>query len=341
MREASQRGAATGRASTGGSATARAPQLGPSIHRRAVFLMGPTGAGKSDLAIRLARELPLEIVSVDSALVYRGMDIGTAKPDAEIRRTVAHHLIDIRDAAANYSAGEFVLDAAAVMEDIWQRGRHPLFVGGTMLYFHALSSGIADLPEGNLAVRAEIDARAAAAGWAEVHRELAVVDPDAAARIHVNDPQRIQRALEVYRITGQPISRLQQSRTSVLAGVDVAEFALSPINRNVLHARIQARFEAMLAAGFLGEVRALRERGDLDAEHPSMRAVGYRQLWRFLEGQCGLDEASDQAIAATRQLAKRQLTWLRGRQRAKWIDSSHPDAAEGILIALSEGGITE
>jgi tRNA dimethylallyltransferase len=309
--------------------------------RRAILLMGPTGAGKSDLAVRLARELPLEIVSVDSALVYRGMDIGTAKPDADTRRAVAHHLIDIRDPAMSYSAGEFVLDAAAVMEDIWRRGRQPLFVGGTMLYFHALSSGIADLPEGNLNVRAEIDARAAAVGWAEVHRELSLVDPEAAARIHINDPQRIQRALEVFRLTGQPISRLQQSRTSVLAGVDVAEFALSPFDRNVLHARIAARFDAMLAAGFIDEVRGLRERSDLDAEHPSMRAVGYRQVWRYLDGQCGLEEATQQAIAATRQLAKRQLTWLRARPQAKWLDSVHPDAASMISSALSEGEITE
>ena len=313
----------------------------PPTARRAVLLMGPTGAGKSDLAVELARRLPLEIVSVDSALVYRSMDIGTAKPDAEIRRRVVHHLIDIRDPATTYSAGEFVLDAAAVMEDIWRRGRHPLFVGGTMLYFRALSSGIAQLPEGDLAVRAEIDAQAASVGWPDLHRQLAVVDPAAAAHIHVNDAQRIQRALEVYKITGQPISRLQQSRRSVLAGINVAEFALAPIQRTVLHARIQSRFAAMLATGFLDEVRALRERSDLDAEHPSMRAVGYRQLWRHLEGKCRLDEASDQTIAATRQLAKRQLTWLRARPEAKWLDSSHPDTASTLLNALSQSGITE
>jgi tRNA dimethylallyltransferase len=309
--------------------------------RVAVLLMGPTGAGKSDLAVRLARELPLEIVSVDSALVYRGMDIGTAKPDLETRRTVKHHLIDIRDPAMTYSAGEFVLDAAAAMEDIWRRGRQPVFVGGTMLYFHALSEGIAALPEGDIGVRADIDARAATVGWAEMHRELAAVDPEAAARIHTNDPQRIQRALEVHKLTGQPISRLQRSRVSVLAGVDVLEFALAPADRNILHARIQSRFEAMLAAGFLEEVRTLRERNDLDAEQPSMRAVGYRQIWRYLAGQCAFDEASEQAIAATRQLAKRQLTWLRARRRAKWFDSAHPDVAFHILSALSEGGLSE
>jgi tRNA dimethylallyltransferase len=306
-----------------------------------VLLMGPTGAGKSDLAIQLAREFPFEIVSVDSALVYRGMDIGTAKPDLDTRRKVRHHLIDIRDPAATYSAGEFVADAAAIMEDIWQRGRQPLFVGGTMLYFHALSAGIAALPEANIGVRAEIDARAAMAGWAEMHRELAVVDPDAAARIHANDSQRIQRALEVYKVTGQPISRLQRSRVSALAGVGVREFALAPLDRNILHGRIQSRFEAMLAAGFVEEVRALRERSDLHAEHPSMRAVGYRQVWRYLAGQCRLDEAGEQAIAATRQLAKRQLTWLRAREGATWFDSAHPDVASQILNALSEGGISQ
>jgi tRNA dimethylallyltransferase len=269
--------------------------------------MGPTGAGKSDLALELVAELPLEIVSVDSALVYRGMDIGTAKPDVETRRRVVHHLIDIRDPAAGYSAGEFVLDAAAVMQDIWRRGRQPLFVGGTMLYFHALSQGIAELPEGDPAVRAAIDEHAAAVGWAEVHRELATVDPDAAARIHTNDPQRIQRALEVYRLTGEPISRLQQARSSILAGVDVVELALAPAD----------------------------QRGDLDAEHPSMRAVGYRQIWRYLDGQCALEESRSRAIIATRQLAKRQLTWLRARPRARWLDSEKNDAKKQILDALS------
>jgi tRNA dimethylallyltransferase len=307
--------------------------------RRAVLLMGPTGAGKSELAVRLTEQFPLEIVSTDSALVYRGMDIGTAKPDLATRRSVPHHLIDIRDPAMTYSAGDFVVDAAAAMEDIWRRGRQPLFVGGTMLYFHALSTGIAALPDRNLEVRAQIDARAAAVGWAGVHRELAAVDPDAAARIHANDPQRIQRAMEVYKLTGQPISRLQQSRKSALASVETLEVVMSPSDRKILHERIQARFDAMLAAGFLEEVRRLRERSDLAAEHPSMRAVGYRQIWRYLDGQCAMSEASAQAIAATRQLAKRQLTWLRARQSAAWFDSTHPDVASQIARALTEGGI--
>jgi tRNA dimethylallyltransferase len=200
--------------------------------RRAVLLMGPTGSGKSDLAVRLAEQLPLEIVSVDSALVYRGMDIGTAKPDAATRATVAHHLIDIRDPAMSYSVGDFLRDASRAMQDIWQRGRQPLLVGGTMLYFHALSHGIAKLPEADFEVRAAIDAQAASAGWAAVHEELERVDPAAAARIHVNDPQRIQRALEVYRLTGQSITSLQQQRVSVFADVDVIEFALAPLERH-------------------------------------------------------------------------------------------------------------
>ncbi len=306
--------------------------------RRAVLLMGPTGSGKSDLGMRLAETLPLDIVSVDSALVYRGMDIGTAKPTAAMRERVAHHLIDIRDPAESYSAGDFTRDAAQAMQDIWRRGRQPLLVGGTMLYFHALSFGMAELPEADLAVRAEIEAQAAAMGWAALHRELERVDPAAAARIHVNDPQRIQRALEVYRLTGRTITSLQQKRVSVFADAEVTEFAVAPLERGDLHTRIELRFGTMLEGGLLAEVRKLFERGDLSAEHPSMRAVGYRQLWRHLAGHCSLDEAIEQAIAATRQLAKRQLTWLRRRERAQWFDSMHPEVARSMIDALSEGG---
>ncbi len=308
----------------------------PSQRRCALLLMGPTGSGKSEIAIQLASRLPFEIISVDSAQVYRGMDIGTAKPDRQTRRSIAHHLIDIRDPAMSYSAGEFVRDASLAMQEIWRRGRQPLLVGGTMLYFHALSWGLAELPEADLRVRAQIDAQAAAAGWAAVHRELERVDPAAAARIHVNDPQRIQRALEVYRVTGEPITRLQQSRQSAFAGVDVMEVALAPLDRAALHRRIDARFRGMLAAGFLEEVSALRKRGDLSAEHPSMRAVGYRQAWSYLAGQCGLEEAQKQAIAATRQLAKRQLTWLRRRTNVIWFDSMHPDVASMILNGFAQ-----
>ncbi len=300
--------------------------------------MGPTGSGKSDLAVRLAEQLPLEIISVDSALVYRGMDIGTAKPSLSTRQRIPHHLIDIRDPASGYSVGEFILDVRQAMLEIWSRGHQPLLVGGTMMYFHALTSGIADLPEANLRVRAEIDAQAAEVGWAAVHQALAAVDPLAAARIHNNDPQRIQRALEVHRITGQTITKLQQARVSAFADVNVIEFALAPLERGELHTKIELRFKAMLDAGFVDEVRSLYERGDLSPEHPSMRAVGYRQLWRYLTGQCALNEAENQAIAATRQLAKRQLTWLRRRANARWFDSMRPDVERAIFGALSEGG---
>jgi tRNA dimethylallyltransferase len=266
------------------------------------------------------------------------MDIGTAKPPAAARARVAHHLIDIRDPAESYSAGEFTRDAWEAMQGIWQRGRQPLLVGGTMLYFHALSFGIAELPEADPAVREAIEAQAASEGWAAVHRELERVDPVAASRIHVNDPQRIQRALEVHRLTGHPITGLQEKRVPVLAGVNVREIAVAPLERRELHSRIEKRFAAMLGAGLLSEVRSLYERNDLSAEHPSMRAVGYRQLWQHLAGHCSLEEAGIQAIAATRQLAKRQLTWLRRRERAQWFDSLHPDVARMVGDALGKSG---
>ena len=303
--------------------------------REAVLLMGPTGSGKTDLAVQLTQELPLEIVSVDSALVYRGMDIGTAKPAPATLARTPHHLIDIRDPVQGYSVGEFLIDAQRAMLDIWSRGRKPLLVGGTMMYFHALTAGIAELlPEADPAVRAAIDAQAALHGWAAVHRQLAEVDPQAAARIHVNDPQRIQRALEVYRVTGQTISKLQQERVSVFADVNLIEIALAPLERGELHTKINLRFRAMLEAGFVEEVRRLYERGDLSPEHPSMRAVGYRQLWRYLAGVSSLNEATEQAIAATRQLAKRQITWLRRRSSAHWVDSMRPEAARTMIMAL-------
>jgi tRNA dimethylallyltransferase len=309
--------------------------LAPPTTREAVLLMGPTGSGKTDLAVQLTQELPVEIVSVDSALVYRGMDIGTAKPAPATLARVPHHLIDIRDPAQGYSVGEFLIDAQRAMLDIWSRGRKPLLVGGTMMYFHALTAGIAELlPEADPAVRAAIDAQAAMHGWAAVHRELAEVDSQAAARIHINDPQRIQRALEVYRITGQTITKLQQERVSVFADVNLIEIALAPLERGELHTKINLRFRAMLEAGFVEEVRRLYERGDLSPEHPSMRAVGYRQLWRYLAGVSSLNEATEQAIAATRQLAKRQMTWLRRRTAAHWVDSMRPEAARTMIMAL-------
>jgi tRNA dimethylallyltransferase len=314
----------------------RGESSGKSARRRAVLLMGPTASGKSELALRLAERESFEIVSVDSAQVYRGMDIGTAKPDAATRGRVPHHLIDIRDPADSYSAGDFARDAGAVMQDIWRRGRQPLLVGGTMLYFHALSAGIANLPAADQDVRASILRQAANSGWDAVHAELAAVDPAAAARIHVNDPQRLQRALEVYRLTGETMTDLQSRRVSALSDVEVLEFVIAPLERRDLHTRIGLRFDAMLEAGFLAEVRSLYERGDLSAEHPSMRAVGYRQFWRYLTGHVTLNEARERSIVATRQLAKRQLTWLRRRENARWFDSMHPDVAHMLNGALWE-----
>jgi tRNA dimethylallyltransferase len=304
------------------------------MRRAAVLLMGPTGAGKSDLALCLAERLPFEIISVDSALVYRGMDIGTAKPAAAIRARIPHHLIDIRDPATTYSAGEFVRDAGIAMEQIWSRGRQPLLVGGTMLYFHALTQGIAELPEGDAQIRADIDRDAASRGWPVMHAELVRIDPVAGERIHPNDSQRIQRALEVFRLTGQTITQLQMQRASIFAETEVQEIALVP-DRPVLHATIAARFRGMLAAGLLDEVRGLFARGDLTREHPSMRAVGYRQMWAYLEGSSSLADAEAKAIVATRQLAKRQLTWLRRRPRATWFEAAPPNVAQGLVDALS------
>ncbi|MGO9804426.1 MAG: tRNA (adenosine(37)-N6)-dimethylallyltransferase MiaA [Steroidobacteraceae bacterium] len=285
-----------------------------------LVLAGPTGAGKTDWSIRLADSAPIEVVSVDSALVYRGLDVGTAKPAREVRARIAHHLIDICDAAESYSAGRFVADALRSIGEIHARRRVPLLVGGTMLYLRALLDGLATLPPAAPQLRRELDTRAAALGWPALHAELARLDPVAAARISAHDGQRIQRALEVCYTTGEPISQLQRARQSPLARFSVRYWILCPPDRAVLKERIARRFDAMMAAGFLDEVRRLRDRGDLTAAHPSMRAVGYRQLWAHLDGQYGLEEAGRRAVAATRQLAKRQLTWMRAERRAEWLD---------------------
>lgn len=293
-----------------------------------VLLMGPTGAGKTQLSFELARRFPLEIVSVDSAMVYRGLDIGTAKPTTAERARVRHHLIDIRDPAESYSAGLFVRDARSAVDAIRREGGMPLLVGGTMLYFHALLHGLAALPEGDPDIRAQIEREAAESGWPALHAELAGVDPSAAARIHPNDPQRIQRALEVYRTTGVAISTLQAARRPALTDLPTLRLVLDVPDRAELHARIEHRFESMMQSGFLEEMRALHGRSDLDARKPAMRAVGYRQLWRHLVGECTLEEAERTAIAATRQLAKRQFTWLRALARAEWLDARGSDTTE-------------
>ncbi len=280
-----------------------------------LVLTGPTGSGKSELALQLAAalqpELLVEIISVDSVLIYRGMDIGSAKPSLEARARVPHHLIDIRDPAQSYSAGEFVRDARAAIAAIQQRGRWPLLVGGTMLYLRALYQGLAALPPASQGLRRELDAQAASAGWPALHAELERVDAAAAARIARHDAQRIQRALEVYRLTGVPISHWQQRTQGARGEFRWLRYGLLPMSGSHWGRHLAARFDAMLRAGLVDEVRALHARGDLSEQLPSVRAVGYRQLWRYCEGNFSLDEAARQAIIATRQLAKRQLTWLR------------------------------
>lgn len=296
-------------------------------------LAGPTGAGKSDWALEAAGSLPVEIVSVDSAMVYRGMDIGTAKPDPAVRARIPHHLIDSCDPAESYSAGRFVTDALAAIGTIRARGHVPLLVGGTLLYYRALLRGLAPLPVASLEVRRELDARAAREGWPALHAELERLDPQAAARINRADAQRIQRALEVCYATGRPISELQRATASPLTGSRIRMWALAPADRAALHSRIEARFMRMLRAGFLEEVRTLHQRGDLTASHSSMRAVGYRQLWAHLAGECSLDQATQRGIAATRQLARRQLTWLRSEPALVWLD---PDSGATPLSWIAD-----
>ena len=309
------------------------------MERRAILLMGPTGAGKTDAALALVERLPLEIVSVDSAMVYRGLDIGTAKPAALVRARVPHHLIDIRDPAERYSVGEFLRDATEAMDAIRERGRVPLLVGGTMLYFRALQSGLATLPAADAALRAALDARARVAGWPALHAELAALDPVAAARIRPNDAQRIQRALEVHALTGRPLSELQREDLRGAPGGEYLKLVLAPAARAVLDADLERRLDAMLAAGLLAEVDALYRRGDLDPELPALRAVGYRQLWTHLAGRSDLATARTAALRATRQLAKRQYTWLRAEPGAEWIAGRGAPAAAALAARIEQWGI--
>ncbi|KPA96280.1 MULTISPECIES: tRNA (adenosine(37)-N6)-dimethylallyltransferase MiaA [Pseudomonas] len=297
----------------------------------AIFLMGPTAAGKTDLAIELTKVLPCELISVDSALVYRDMDIGTAKPSKELLAQFPHRLIDILDPAQSYSAAEFRQDALAAMADITARGKIPLLVGGTMLYYKALLEGLADMPAADPQVRAEIEQEAARLGWQALHDQLAGIDPESAARIHPNDPQRLSRALEVYRVSGLSMTahRQRQSAQSTDAAASgrpqlpytVANLAIAPANRQVLHDRIAQRFTQMLEQGFVDEVVALRNRSDLHVGLPSIRAVGYRQVWDYLDGKLTAADMRERGIIATRQLAKRQFTWLRSWADLHWLDS--------------------
>ena len=301
-----------------------------------VMLLGPTAAGKTATAMALAELTPCHLISMDSAMVYRGMDIGTAKPDAATLRQYPHALIDICDPAETYSAAAFVEDADAEVVAARRAGKLPVLVGGAMLYARAFRDGLAELPQASEAIRAAISARAAAVGWAALHERLARVDPEAAAAIHPNNPQRLQRALEVHESTGRPISAFwrEQAHRGVQnrLGEPVLSFAVMPDDRSRLHRRIAERFDAMLEAGFADEVRALRQRGDLHPGLPSMRAVGYRQMWHHLDGNHDADEMRDRAIAATRQLAKKQFTWLRKWPGLTPLDWQDPmDAARRVL----------
>jgi len=311
-----------------------APQHSPP---EAIFLMGPTAAGKTQLAIDLCARFPCEIISVDSALIYRGMDIGSAKPSAAEQSLAPHLLIDILDPAESYSAAQFRRDALAAMASVTARGHIPLLVGGSMLYFKALLEGLADMPETDAQIRLEINQQAQEQGWPALHRALAAVDPDAAARIHPNHSQRIERALGVFRSSGTTMSAFHRQQSAAAAlPYSVLQMAIAPLDRTVLHRRIEQRFVQMIGQGFVSEVEALRRRGDLHLDLPAIRAVGYRQVWQHLNGELSQSEMIERGIIATRQLAKRQLTWLKGWQGLHWL---HTDEA-GLLLgpeAVSEG----
>ena len=299
---------------------------------KAIFLMGPTASGKTDLAIALRESLPVEVISVDSALIYKGMDIGTAKPSPEELAKAPHRLIDILDPAESYSAMNFRADALKEMAEITASGRIPLLVGGTMLYYKALIEGLSPLPSADSEVRAKIEQKAAEFGWGALHQDLMTIDPVSANRINPNDSQRINRALEVFYITGKTMTELTTQQGKSLP-YDVLQFAITPEDRAVLHQRIEQRFYKMIELGFEQEVRKLFERGDLNIDLPSIRCVGYRQMWEYLQGDISLDEAIFKGICATRQLAKRQITWLRGWQsEITWLDSLEPEKAKQIVL---------
>ena len=299
-----------------------------------IFLMGPTASGKTAAACWLVDRFACEIVSVDSALVYRGLDIGTAKPSPAVLKKYPHQLIDLYEPTMSYSAGEFRADAMLAIAEIQQRGNIPLLVGGTGLYFQVLESGIADLPGPDAAVRESLDKERAATSLGAMHARLAAVDPRSAARIHPNDPQRILRALEIVTLCGTTMSELLEASHRPEHGFSSCKFVLAPADRQWLHDRIDCRFRAMLAAGFINEVAALRSNPDLSLANPALRAVGYRAIWRYLSGECTYDEMVSHGIVATRQLAKRQFTWFRRQVDAQWVDSMASDSHEQLAVAL-------
>ena len=299
-----------------------------------ITLMGPTAAGKTALAIELCQHLDTQVISVDSALVYKGMNIGTAKPDAEELSLAPHHLIDILDPLETYSVADFRRDAIEKIDQLHQQGKVPILVGGTMMYFKGLIEGLSPLPEADATIRQELEAQAQQIGWAGLHEQLAAVDPDAAAKISENDSQRINRALEVYRLTGQTMTVLQQQKQPLLP-YQFHQFAIAPTDRKVLHDRIEKRFNIMLDQGFKNEVSTLYQRGDLHPDLPSIRCVGYRQMWEHLAGNCDHDEMVFKGIAATRQLAKRQLTWLRSWPDVNWLETDDQENLQRVLTSLS------
>ena len=302
----------------------------------AIFLMGPTASGKTDLAIQLRQQLPVEVISVDSALIYRGMDIGTAKPSKAELALAPHRLIDICDPAESYSAANFRTDALREMQEISAQGKIPLLVGGTMLYYKALLEGLSPLPSADDKVRSEIEAKAALIGWGGLHQELSKIDPISAQRINPNDSQRINRALEVFYLTGKTLTQLTAQKGEALP-YDILQFAIAPEQREVLHLRIEQRFHKMIELGFQQEVEKLYRRADLNKNLPSIRCVGYRQMWEYLRGDYDHDEMVFRGICATRQLAKRQITWLRGwTSPIQWLDSLQPaQALEKVLTSVS------
>lgn len=302
--------------------------------------MGPTASGKTDLAIRLRQKYPVEIISVDSALIYKGMDIGTAKPNAHELALAPHRLIDILDPSEAYSAADFRRDALLAMHDITAQGKIPLLVGGTMLYYKALLEGLSPLPAANPEIRQQIEQEALEHGWGQLHGQLQTIDPVSAARIHPNDPQRLSRALEVYRISGKTLTELTQTKGESLP-FRVKQFAIAPKERAELHRRIELRFEKMIEAGFEEEMKALYARNDLHPDLPSIRCVGYRQMWDYLDGNYTLEEAVYRGICATRQLAKRQITWLRSWDDLTWLDSENIDhAVETLSNAIASDGVS-